>query len=88
MNGRINAAVRDLQTLFEAGYLGGLSDGQLLDRFVARREGAVFEAIVASTRPDGLGSLPSSSPGSPRCGGRLPGELPCARPQGVFSHAT
>ncbi len=42
----MNAAVRDLQTLFEVGPLGGLSDGQLLDRFVARREGAVFEAIT------------------------------------------
>jgi RNA polymerase sigma factor (sigma-70 family) len=42
----MNVAVRDLQTLFEVGSLGGLSDGQLLDRFVARREGAVFEAIV------------------------------------------
>jgi RNA polymerase sigma factor (sigma-70 family) len=42
----INAAGRDLQTLFDAGVLGGLSDGQLLDRFVARHEEAVFEAIV------------------------------------------
>jgi RNA polymerase sigma factor (sigma-70 family) len=42
----MNVAVHDLQTLFEVGSLGGLSDGQLLDRFVARREGAVFEAIV------------------------------------------
>ena len=51
MNGRINSAVRDLQTLFEAGSLGGLSDGQLLDRFVAWREGAVFEAIVLRHGP-------------------------------------
>src|SRR4051794_15360672 len=42
----MNAAVRDLQTLFEVGSLGGLSDGQLLDRFVRRREEAVFEAVV------------------------------------------
>ncbi len=45
-NGGMNAAARDLQALFEVGSLGGLTDGQLLDRFVARREGAVFEAIV------------------------------------------
>ena len=44
-------AVRDLQTLFEVGSLGGLSDGQLLDRFVARREGAVFEAILLRHGP-------------------------------------
>ena len=42
----MNVALRDLQTLFEVGSLGGLPDGQLLDRFVARREGAVFEAII------------------------------------------
>jgi RNA polymerase sigma factor (sigma-70 family) len=51
VNGRINAAVRDLQTLFEAGSLGGLSDGQLLERFVAWREGAVFEAILLRHGP-------------------------------------
>ena len=33
------------------GSLGGLSDGQLLDRFVARREEAVFEAIVRRHGP-------------------------------------
>jgi RNA polymerase sigma factor (sigma-70 family) len=43
---KMNVAVRDLQTLFEVGSLGGLSDGQLLGRFLERREGAVFEVIV------------------------------------------
>ena len=33
------------------GVIGGLSDGQLLDRFVERREGAVFEAIVRRHGP-------------------------------------
>ena len=42
----MDAAVRDLQTLFGMGVMGDFSDGQLLDRFVDRREGAVFEAIV------------------------------------------
>jgi RNA polymerase sigma factor (sigma-70 family) len=42
----MNVAVRDLQTLFVVGSLGGLSDGQLLGRFLERREGAVFEVIV------------------------------------------
>jgi hypothetical protein len=46
VNSCINSAVRDLQTLFEAGSVGGLSDGQLLDRFVARQEGAIFEAVL------------------------------------------
>ncbi len=39
-------AVRDLQTLFSVGATGALSDGELLDRFVARREEAIFEAIT------------------------------------------
>ncbi len=38
--------VRDFQTLFSSGALGGLSDGQLVERYVDRREEAVFEAIV------------------------------------------
>lgn len=37
---------RDFRTLFGAGALGGLTDGQLLDRFLARREEAAFEEIV------------------------------------------
>jgi RNA polymerase sigma factor (sigma-70 family) len=47
----MNAAARDLQTLFEVGSFIGLSDGQLLDRFVERREGAVFEAIAQRHGP-------------------------------------
>jgi RNA polymerase sigma factor (sigma-70 family) len=47
----MNEAVRGLQTLFEVGSLGGLSDGQLLDRFVARRDGAVFEALIQRHGP-------------------------------------
>jgi len=42
----MNVAVRDLQTLFIVGATGVLSDGELLDRFVARREEAIFEAIT------------------------------------------
>src|SRR5262245_56578829 len=47
----MNAAVRDLQIVFEVGPLGGLSGGQLLERFVERREEAVFEAIVRRHGP-------------------------------------
>jgi RNA polymerase sigma factor (sigma-70 family) len=45
-NGVTNVVVRELRTLFDVGVMGALSDGQLLDRFADRREGAVFEAIV------------------------------------------
>ncbi len=50
-NGVMDAVVRDLQTLFGPGVLGTLSDGQLLDRFLDRREGAVFEAIIRRHGP-------------------------------------
>jgi RNA polymerase sigma factor (sigma-70 family) len=42
---------RDLHTLFSTGVMGTLSDGQLLDRFVEGRDGAVFEAIVRRHGP-------------------------------------
>ncbi len=42
----MKATVRELQTLFELGVMGALPDGQLLDRFVDRREAAIFEAII------------------------------------------
>ena len=47
----MNAAGRDLQTLFSVGALGGLSDGQLLERFVGRRDEAAFEALVRRHGP-------------------------------------
>ena len=39
-------AARDLRTLYIAGALGGHSDGQLLDRFIADRDEAAFEVLV------------------------------------------
>ena len=44
-------AVGELHRLFEAGPLGGMTDGELLARFVARREAAVFEGIVRRHGP-------------------------------------
>jgi DNA-directed RNA polymerase specialized sigma24 family protein len=43
---RMNAASRELRTLFSAGTLGGLSDGSLLDRFAVHRDEAAFEALL------------------------------------------
>jgi len=37
---------RELQPLLTVGALGGLTDGQLLERFVSRREAAAFEVLV------------------------------------------
>jgi len=50
-NGVMDAVARDLRTLFGPGVLGALSDAQLLRRFVERREGDVFEAIIRRHGP-------------------------------------
>src|SRR4029078_12847455 len=53
-----SAAVRDqIRILFGAGVVGGLTDGQLLDRFVAGGDGSegAFEALVARHGPMVLG---------------------------------
>ncbi len=42
---------RDLQTVFSCGAVGGLSDSQLLDRFMSQREEVVFEAIIQRHGP-------------------------------------
>src|SRR5271156_4390998 len=48
------AGLRDLRTLFRVGVVGDLTDGQLLERFVARRDEsaeAAFEALVERHGP-------------------------------------
>jgi RNA polymerase sigma factor (sigma-70 family) len=55
MNGGMHASVRELERLFNDGSLGTLSDGQLLDRLVERREASAFEAIVERFGPLVLG---------------------------------
>lgn len=44
--GETKTVIRHLQTLFEGGSLGGLSDAQLLDRFVDGREAVACEGLV------------------------------------------
>jgi RNA polymerase sigma factor (sigma-70 family) len=49
-----SAVVRDVQTLFSVGAVGGLTDGQLLERFVTRRDAtaeAAFAALVQRHGP-------------------------------------
>jgi RNA polymerase sigma factor (sigma-70 family) len=47
----LGAAVGDLNRLFVEGTVSGLADDQLLDRFLATRDGAAFEALMARHGP-------------------------------------
>src|SRR5436309_15751264 len=43
--------LKDLRTLYAEGSIGSLTDGQLMERFVACRDQAVFEALVERHGP-------------------------------------
>ncbi len=52
---RLGAALRQIHGLFEAGTVAGLTDGQLLDRFLACRDESAFAALVMRHGPMVLG---------------------------------
>src|SRR5262245_47192812 len=54
-SGAVGVVARGLGRLFTAGGVAGLSEGQLLDRFVTGRDEAAFEALVARHGPMVLG---------------------------------
>ena len=47
----VGAALRQINRLFTEGAITGLSDAQLLDRFLAERDGAAFEMLMARHGP-------------------------------------
>src|SRR3954447_19520614 len=49
------SALRDVGRLFGPGTLNGLAEGQLLERFLQRRDEAAFEALVTRHGPMILG---------------------------------
>jgi RNA polymerase sigma factor (sigma-70 family) len=49
------AVLRRLDQLFDGGTVAGLGEGQLLERYLARRDEAAFEALVARHGPMVLG---------------------------------
>jgi len=53
--GQLNGVVRQIERLFGAGGVTGMSEGQLLERFVSKRDEAAFEALVARHGPMVLG---------------------------------
>ena len=48
---RSSAGLRHMQTLFTAGTVGTLSDAELLERYVSRRDEVAFEALVERHGP-------------------------------------
>src|SRR3954449_1743171 len=53
IGGEPSAVYRDIQTLFGAGAVAGLSDGELLEQFAARRGDAAEAAFAALVRRHG-----------------------------------
>ena len=58
---RSGAVLRQVQTLFGAGTCTGLTDGQLLDRFLAGRDESAFAVLVDRHGPMVLRSAARSS---------------------------
>jgi RNA polymerase sigma factor (sigma-70 family) len=54
-NGQIGAVARQVQQLFGDGTLTGLPEGQLLDRFITKRDEMAFAALVGRHGPMVLG---------------------------------
>ena len=79
------SVVRQLGSLFEGGSVAGLSDRQLLERFIAQRRCRPARPPSPRwwpARADGAGRLPAAPGRPPPCRGRLPGRLPRPGPQG------
>src|SRR5262245_28084703 len=54
-SGHDDAVLRQIERLFEPGTVAGLSEWQLLNRYLSRRDEAAFEALVARHGPMVLG---------------------------------
>ena len=54
-SGQIGSVLRHVQRLFQGGTVAGMTEGQLLENYRARRDEAAFEALVARYGPMVLG---------------------------------
>ena len=61
----MGSALRQIRGLFEAGTVAGLTDGQLLDRYLTRRDESAFAALVMRHGPMVLGVCHTVLHGSP-----------------------
>ena len=87
---RSEAVLKQLQTLFNEGTVGALTDGELLDRFVRERgepAEAAFAALVERHAPMVHAGLPATTGRRPRRPGRLPGDFPRVSKEGALDPA-
>ena len=78
----LGTVLRQIHGLFEAGTVAGLTDGQLLDRYLADRDESAFAALVMRHGPMVLGVCHSILRRFARGRGRVPGDVPGPDPQG------
>ena len=72
----LGAALRQINRLFADGVVAGLSDAQLLERFLSQGDAGAFEALLGRHGPMVLSVCRGILTRSARCRGRLPGHLP------------
>ncbi len=82
---RLGPVLRDLGSLFRTGTTVGLTDAQLLDRFVADRDEAAFAALVARHGAFVLAVCRDILRLNSRRGGCLPGHVPDPGQEGKFA---
>ena len=79
---RMGGALRQIHHLFVEGTVAGLPDDRLLERFLARGDGAAFAALVERHGPMVAAHVPVGPAPSRGRRGRLPGDVPGAGLQG------
>ena len=72
----LGAALRQINRLFAEGVVAGLSDAQLLERFLTQKDAGAFEVLVGRHGPMVLSVCRGDPARSARRRGRLPGDLP------------
>ena len=79
--GQLNKAIEHLRSVLVKQNVAGITDGDLVKRYVGQHDEAAFEAVLRRHGPMVLGVCRRRSWECSRCRGRFPGNLPGPRPQ-------